>query len=608
MKKFFITSGALLFAVLSVISCNSNGNKGNKGGPKQLPVPQNVKVEVPTKFNTLKVSWDNVDNNEGYVVSYKGGEQSQPETKEVDRNALDFELTGLKGGVEYVITVKAKGDSKKFLDSPESEGMKATPKGKQNAKELPVPANFKAEATGAKGEVRVFWDTVIDEKTKQPIADKYVISYKRTDAQGERQKVEVMGRQITKFFSNLTDNVEYSFWIMSKARDDDEHWKDSPESAEVKATPKYEVRLYVRGIYIKDDFDGMKTEDVLKGIIGTTTHSVKPNEQQKDELSMDVVKHAGKRLLFSIGFANRREDIKSVKFNNEAPSMLAMKLVDLDAHDFYYKAYNYVNDKVEVNVEVELSDGKTAKKKYTFTQKALSLNTNIKAIVVDGKDYTPVALPGQQTLKIYLPSEFEGTKHKISAKLEDPKAKYQLTIPVQAGAETDWKVVPPETEVKLGKDEEVWFAFNVIPEAGEFYTWKDAQIFLQFGRGEPPSIDELQELKVGEVNIKTAKTKETAVKVTAKDLVENCSCTPGAKYCEGTIGNQYIMIFSRESYDKLKTLPQKKVLGEMDEDDFTIDTDKDLKDTPSEFIFMINEVDMDKGKCRDGFYSVWLKK
>lgn len=615
MKKFLIVSVSLLL-LLATFACKGNTKGGS--GLKALSAPSQVKAEPTLEFNKLKVTWENVDHNEGYVVSYKAVNNGSLKTQAVERNRQEVELAALDAGVEYAITVRAKG-GKQFKDSPESAEVRATPKGKKNAKQLPVPTNLHAESTGKRGEVKVWWDPIKDPDTKEDLPEGYVIFYKETASSAGKQKFTTKGAQITKFFTTLTDNVEYSFSIKALAKPTDEKWDDSPESAEVKATPKYESRLYVRGIYIADDYDPAATspnplqtieEHTLARIIDAPANTIPHDKQQKNEITQDVLKREGKQLMFSIAFSSLKETIKSVKFDGVSPKVKAQKLGNLDEYDFYYKTCPFTDGKVVINMQVIMDDDRKINRTYTFVQKEFSVNTNIKKVVIGGTEYDPFVMAGEE-IAVYVPKEKVG-KQTVSLILEDPKSKYRLYELKRTEAEEVFFPVQPGAEINItGKDEGAPFAVTVIPEGGEFYKWDGQRIQVFAGYPDAPKISEIESFKIGSVEVKGATTKEKAVAVTENAFTEKMEINAGEEKHGPPITNDYIEAFTRESFDKLMKIPQNQ-LYQTDSNDYLAEGDA-LTDEPREFvIFLAGDLfvkDPDSGESyKPTFYHIWLKK
>lgn len=626
MKRFFIFSSTLLFTLLTVFSCNSNGGKPGQSGIKPLPAPQNVKAEPTDKFNMLKVSWANVNNNEGYVVSYKKSTDGTSGSVDVARNSTDCELKGLKGTVEYSITVKAKGDGKKFSDSPESAEVKATPKGKANATPIPVPPNFKAEATGNKGQVRLTWDVPKDSKNNT-LPKGYLISYKETASQDARKtEYQGPGGTVTKVISGLTDGVEYSFWIVAQASEDDEKWDDSAESAEVKATPKYETKLVVRGIYVAEDYDPTATapkpadpsipqpgilEYTLNRIINAPNNAVKPDEWNKDELSLDVVKYDGKKLLFAIGFSNKPEDITGITINGAKPGEIEVLGNSTERVTYYHSVCDFTSDKAEVKVEVNLADGKTATKKYTFIQKEMSQNTDIDKVIIGGTEYDVFILPDEE-IRVYIPNEKKG-EQTVSVKLKDNKAKYQLhKIVVSDGVETLLDVAPGSKINISGKDDTPPFALTITPEAGDHYKWKEIRIPVFAGYQDSPTLDKLREFKIGNVDVKNATSQSTAVEVTKSDFADKIKIIPGDGYSPEITNDEpdNIFAFSKEKFEEMLKLPQ-RVMTETSKNDYLSEGEELVAGTAKEFvIFIPGELfpkDEQAPDVKHAIYHIWLK-
>jgi len=222
MKKYF----GLVCLVFFFFSCNHDNGKTEA---QALLPPSNLKAVATENIGELKVTWNQVANNSGYVVSYKNTKSNETKTTTLGKDVVTTTLTGVEGGTEYDISCKAKGDGTKFLDSKYSLAVKATPKaqGGSGPQKLATPANFKAVATGRDGEIELSWKAVQN-------ATSYVISYKKTASTDAKTTQNVDKAEVSYLVSSLENNVEYSFFITAKG--DGSVWLDSDESAEVKAS------------------------------------------------------------------------------------------------------------------------------------------------------------------------------------------------------------------------------------------------------------------------------------------------------------------------------------------------------------------------------------
>lgn len=227
MKKF------VNFMVVAILLFSCNLDKGNEPGTKPvakaLAVPMSITVVPTATVGELKVTWKSVTNNNGYEIAYKEG--SNNKTLAVQKDATTATLSNLKGGTEYSVSIKTKGDGKLYLDSPYSAEIKATPKSSNTGNdpvELDCPSNFTAKATGKTGEIKCSWQPVTN-------ASSYEIKYKKVAATGEKQTQSVEKEKTTYNFSGLEDGSEYSFSIIAKGNGT--NFTDSTESDEAKATP-----------------------------------------------------------------------------------------------------------------------------------------------------------------------------------------------------------------------------------------------------------------------------------------------------------------------------------------------------------------------------------
>lgn len=192
-----------------------------------LAAPANVKAAATENAGELKITWDNVDNNNGYTLSYKKTADSEFSTVDIAKDVVVRILSGLEDA-EYEVTVKAKGDGSAYSDSPASSVVTATPKAENmSAPQLEAPSNVKAAATENAGELKITWDNVANNIG-------YILSYKKT-ADTVFSTVDIAKDGVAHILTGL-ENSEYSITV--KAKGDGENYRTSKASAEVKATPK----------------------------------------------------------------------------------------------------------------------------------------------------------------------------------------------------------------------------------------------------------------------------------------------------------------------------------------------------------------------------------
>ncbi len=167
--------------------------------------PESVKAVLSGAYNTVKVTWSEVEGADGYLVSYKKA-ADETWSEAVATTATSYTQKGLAGFTTYEFKVTPYVDKNGAVyDEAQSKTVEI-----KTRKDVKAPATVKATLSGGHDDVKVSWSKVKG-------ADSYRVYYKKSTSTSYTLLTTTTKLSVTK--KNLTDGVKYTFKVVPCYKD-----------------------------------------------------------------------------------------------------------------------------------------------------------------------------------------------------------------------------------------------------------------------------------------------------------------------------------------------------------------------------------------------------